>query len=68
MPMNQRALAAIRDWAHQFPARKRDHFVFPSELVGFSGHEEIPQVFDTDPTTAITSWKVARRPQEPRPE
>ena len=36
-----------------------NHFVFPSEKVGFSGHDEIPKVFDTDPSKAITSWKTA---------
>jgi integrase len=33
--------------------------VFPSERVGFSGNDEIPQIFDTDPTKPITSWKKA---------
>jgi integrase len=33
--------------------------VFPSERVGFSGNDEIPQVFDTDPATPISSWKTA---------
>jgi len=59
VPLNQRALSTIRDWAQQFPKRKLDHFVFPSERVGFSGNDEIPQVFDTDPTKPITSWKTA---------
>ena len=52
-------MAALTAWAQQFPDRKPGHYVFPTERVGFSGHEEIPQVFDTDPTKAITSWKVA---------
>ena len=33
--------------------------MFPSERVGFSGNDEIPQVFDTDPSKPITSWKTA---------
>jgi integrase len=33
--------------------------VAPSERVGFSGDAEMPQCFDTDPTRAITSFKVA---------
>jgi integrase len=57
--LNTRALTAIRDWAGQFPKRKATDYVFPSERVGFSGNDEIPQVFDTDPKKAITSWKVA---------
>ena len=57
--MNARTLAALRTWAQEFPDRKGDHFVFPSEKVGFSGHEEIVSVFDTDPSKPITSWKVS---------
>src|SRR5262245_48116983 len=49
----------MREWAQQFPKRIREHFVFPSERVGFSGNDEIPQVFDTDPSKSITSWKTA---------
>jgi len=59
VPLNQRALSALRQWGQQFPERKPAHFVFPSEKVGFSGNDEIPQVFDTDPTKPITSWKKA---------
>lgn len=43
----------------QFRGRKAEHFVFPSQRVGFSGNDEIPQVFDTNPARAISSWKVA---------
>jgi len=57
--LNQRALQTVSAWTLQFPKRKPDHFVFPSERVGFSGNDEIPQVFDTDPTKPITSWKTA---------
>ncbi|MDA1185943.1 MAG: site-specific integrase [Acidobacteria bacterium] len=57
--LNTRALAALRNWGQEFPERKGDHFVFPSEKVGFSGHEEIVSVFDTDPSTPITSWKAS---------
>ena len=59
VPLNKTAMAALTAWAQQFPDRKPAHYVFPSERVGFSGNDEIPQVFDTDPTKAITSWKVA---------
>lgn len=57
--MNARALAAVRTWAKEFPKRKGDHFVFPSEKVGIAGNDEIVSVFDTDPSKAITSWKVS---------
>lgn len=59
VPLNQRALATMQAWAAEFPDRKPNHFVFPSEKVGISGNDEIPQVFDTDPTKAISSWKVS---------
>ncbi len=59
VPLNKRALAAVTDWAAQFPERKASDYVFPSERVGFSGHEEMPQVFDTNPRKPITSWKTA---------
>jgi integrase len=59
VPLNKTIMAALLAWAQQFPDRKPGHYVFPSERVGFSGDDEIPQVFDTDPTRAITSWKVA---------
>ena len=59
VPLNARALGTLKTWAAQFPDRKPAHYLFPSEKVGFSGHEEIPEVFDTDPTTPITSWKTA---------
>jgi len=59
VPLNQRALSTLREWAQQFPKRKQDHYVFPSERVGFSSNDQIPQVFGTDPIRPITSWKVA---------
>jgi len=57
--MNARALAALQTWAREFPKRKCDHFVFPSEKVGIAGNDEIVSVFDTDPSKPITSWKVS---------
>jgi integrase len=33
--------------------------VFPSERVGLSGNDAIPEVFDTNPAQPITSWKTA---------
>jgi integrase len=59
VPLNQSALGALREWAKQFPTRKPAHYLFPAERVGFSGHDEIHQVFDTDPTKPIGSWKMA---------
>ena len=59
VPLNERALKALTAWAQQFPKRKPQHYVFPSEKVGIFGNDEIPQVFDTEPKKAITSWKVS---------
>ena len=57
--LNARALTGLQTWAKEFPKRKGDHFVFPSEKVGIAGNDEIVSVFDTDPSKAITSWKVS---------
>ena len=67
VPLNKTVMAALLAWAQQFPDRKPGHYMFPSERVGFSGDDEIPQVFDTDPTRAITSWKVAWTTARRRP-
>jgi integrase len=39
VPLNHRARSALREWAQQFPKRKQDHYVFPSERVGFSSND-----------------------------
>jgi integrase len=59
VPMNRRAITTLEEWSAQFPDRKPAHYVFPSERVGFSGNNEVPEVFDTDPAKPITSWKTA---------
>jgi integrase len=41
------------------PDRKPNHYLFPCEKVGIAGNDEIVEVFDTDPTKPITSWKSA---------
>ena len=59
VPLNRRALKAIEDWARQFPDRKPQHFVFPSEKVGHSFEAGMMTCYDTDPTKPILSWKTA---------
>ena len=59
VPLNRTAANVLSTWARQFPGREPKHYVFPSERVGFGGNPEILQVYGTDPTTPITSWKVA---------
>ena len=59
IPLNQTAARVLSAWAQQFPDRRPEHYVFPTERVGFSGIDEIPQVYGTDPLRPIGSWKVA---------
>jgi integrase len=53
IPLNDRALAILTQWAASFPARKPEHFVFPAEKYGEGGP------YATDPTRPIGSWKEA---------
>ncbi len=64
VPLNQRATAAVKFWAEQFPHRRLEHYVFPlekcsrqgtKESFGFTGNV----VFDTDPTQPIGDIKEA---------
>lgn len=59
VPLNARGLKALAAWAQEFPDRKPQHYVFPSEKVGVAGNDRIVSVFDTMPDKPITSWKVA---------
>ena len=59
VPLNQRALKALEDWSRQFPDRKPQHYVFPSEKVGHSFEAGMMTCYDTDPTKPILSWKTA---------
>ena len=59
VPLNKTAAKVLTTWAQQFPDRKPEHYVFPSERVGFSGNDRMSQAYGTDPTTPITSWKVS---------
>ena len=43
VPLNRTAAKALSTWAQQFPARKPEHYVFPSERVGFSGNGDMSQ-------------------------
>lgn len=59
IPLNSRALGALQLWAVQFPHRKPEHFVFPSEHYGAAGDGFEACAYNTNPLTPITSWKVA---------
>jgi integrase len=59
IPLNDKATKVLTFWAEQFPARKPEHCVFPSERYGAGGDDFEPTVFDVDPETPIGSWKEA---------
>jgi integrase len=59
VPLNDRATKVLQFWADQFPKRKTEHFVFPSERYGASGNDFKPCVHDTDPKRPLKSWKEA---------
>ncbi|HWK31827.1 MAG TPA: tyrosine-type recombinase/integrase, partial [Terriglobales bacterium] len=45
--------------ADQFPKRRQDQYVFPSERYGAGGDKFDPCVYDHDATHPIKSWKEA---------
>jgi integrase len=62
--MTSAAKQTLEFWATNFPARKPNHFVFPTEFYGGKGTDEAfgftgSKVYGTDPTQAIGSWKEA---------
>jgi integrase len=65
VPLNQRALENLKFWAQQFPNRKPEHYVFPSEKVGASGDSFDAKVYDTEPSNPIgnikESWEAAKK-------
>jgi integrase len=60
VPLNDRAFSALSAWAKQFPFRRPEHFVFPSEKYGEGG-----AVYDVNPDestgTFKESWEAAKR-------
>lgn len=59
IPLNGRALGALKLWASQFPARQPEEFVFLSERYGAAGNAFEACAYDTNPSKPISSWKVA---------
>ena len=62
VPLGNRAIESPRAWATQFPACRTEHYVFPSERFGASGHhfqKMTPVAYNTDPTTPMASIKAA---------
>lgn len=76
VPLSQRALAALKFWAAQFPKRQPEHFVFPLERYGGAGRKG-PQgtrqdaafsggkAYATDLTKPVgdikEAWKAAKK-------
>jgi len=76
VPLNTRALAALRFWAGHFPDRRPDHFVFSRERYGGSGqrgpagsrqaaHFVGGHAYATDPTRPVgdikEAWEAAKK-------
>lgn len=59
IPLNERALVTLQVWAMNFPKRKPEHFVFPSEHYGLAGNDKKPHVKTTDPKTPTGDIKCA---------
>lgn len=62
VPLSKRAAACLQSWKAQFPSAKPEHFVFPSERYKLSkkkAHGPSVEVYHTDPSKPIGSWKRA---------
>jgi integrase len=65
VPLNERLLGVMQEWAANFPAREPGHYLFPLEKYGARGEEETfgftadAVVYDQDPTRPIGDWKEA---------
>src|SRR5215469_5919383 len=70
VPLNPRAMTTLRFWAGNFPHRRPEHFVFPSEKCGGAGQKDTfgftagSKVYNSHPTTPISdvkeAWEAAR--------
>jgi integrase len=69
VPLNEVAMRCLTEWASNFPNRKPEHYVFPKERYGGSGHKfgegTIGAVYETDPTqpmgSNVKAWNGARK-------
>jgi integrase len=63
VPLNQQALAAIREWRSGFKNPLPEHYVFCSERYGLDGEEGYKNgavvIWDRNPEQPMGSWKVA---------
>lgn len=70
VPLNQRALESLKFWAHRFPNRHPEHYVFPLEKCRGTGTEETfgftgAVLYDTKPSEPIgdvkEAWESAKK-------
>jgi len=63
IPLNEVALATLKSWATNFPDRKQEHYVFPSEHYGLTGDGK-PHAKTNDVNTPIgeikSAWESAK--------
>lgn len=60
IPLNPRSLTCLKEWAAQFPDRRPNHFVFPTErpvAKGKGAHKTT--VYINNPLKPMGSWKTA---------
>jgi integrase len=60
IPLNRRALEALKDWAARFEDREPEHYVFPSEKYGQNG---VPYAINAAKPmgTLKEGWEIARK-------
>jgi integrase len=64
IPLNKRALTALKSWSEQWPDRQPSDFVFPTERYGASGHKFLewkPKRYAVNVKKPILSWNTAWR-------
>ena len=59
IPLNPRGIAALSEWALQFPNRLASQYVFPAEKYALQPMGRANTVYRHDPTKPIGSWRVA---------
>lgn len=65
VPLNGRAVAVLTDWALQFPDRKPEHYVFPSEQYKQTDKEGTIAIHASDPSKPVgtikSAWETAKK-------
>lgn len=57
--LNPVVVAALTEWARQFPDRQQYHYVFPTEKYSKEPDGRLASVYKFDPTRPMGSWRVA---------